>query len=491
MGSVQLNLVLYSAEVILLLTLLFSLVVSMLSKNRALTLFTALLGLGLAFIDACFLYQYMPQFYFTSQLSHDNFSLFFKLFFIVISAFTLLFAYESKEIDQSRFPEFILLTLSVTIGMSTLVASINLLALYLSLELVSIVSYALAGFRKENRFSNEASLKYLLYGAAASGTLLYGFSLLYGITGSLNLYSISAALGSAYMEPFALYAILLMILFGFGFKMSMVPFHMWAPDVYQGAPTPTAAFFTVAPKIAGIAIFIRFFFTVFSNQTTTPGQWDAIPYLNWPVLIAILSAATMTLGNLSALFQKNAKRMLAYSSIAHAGYMLMGIVVLNHSGLVAILFYAVLYALMNFGAFFVVGIVGNTYKNEDIENFKGLGWKSPLLAIPMAIFLFSLTGLPPLGGFIGKVYLFWALVEQDYYWLLIFAILNTVISLYYYAYIVKEMFLDRPQDKTQVHVSPLATGILVTLSVPLVILGIYWEPLYTYLSSSLRFIVTP
>src|SRR3989338_9177009 len=266
MGSVQLNLVLYSAEVILLLTLLFSLVVSMLSKNRGLTLFTALLGLGLAFIDACFLYQYMPQFYFTSQLSHDNFSLFFKLFFIVISAFTLLFAYESKEIDQSRFPEFILLTLSVTIGMSTLVASINLLALYLSLELVSIVSYALAGFRKENPASNEAAIKYLLYGAFASGTMLFGMSLLYGLTGSLNIYSINATLSTAFLDPLVLYSVLLMILFGFGFKISMAPFHMWAPDVYHGAPTPTAAFFTVAPKAAGFAVFIRFFYTVFANM---------------------------------------------------------------------------------------------------------------------------------------------------------------------------------------------------------------------------------
>jgi NADH-quinone oxidoreductase subunit N len=437
------------------------------------------------------LYQYQPQYYFASQVSHDHFSLFFKLFFIVATFFTLLFAYRSYEIAEDRLSEFILLTLAVTVGMSTLVASINMLTLYLSLELVSIVSYALAGFRKKNNFSNEAALKYLLYGAFASGTMLYGFSLLYGLTGTLNLYSINASLSSAYIDPVSLYAILFMILFGFGFKMSAVPFHMWAPDVYQGAPTPTAAFLTVAPKVAGFAVFIRFFFTVFSNNTGTPGQWDALPYLDWPMILAILSALTMTLGNLSALFQKNAKRMLAYSSIAHAGYMLMGLVVLNNTGLAAVLFYAVVYFLMNFGAFFVVGLVANTYKSEEISNFRGLGWKSPLIAISMAIFLFSLTGLPPFGGFIGKVYLIWALVEKEIYWLIIFAIINTVISLYYYAYIAREMFLEKPADDKVIALTPLSKATLLALVIPTIVLGLYWNPLITFISKSLQFVVIP
>lgn len=402
---------------------------------------------------------------------------------------TLIFSYDSHEIHPDRFGEFTLLLLAVTIGLSTLVAASHLLTLYLSLELVSITSYVLAGYRREHLLSNEAAFKYLLYGAFASGTLLYGLSLLYGTTGNLSFYSIHASLNSAYIDPFNLYAILFMIFVGFAFKMSAVPFHMWAPDVYQGSPTPVAAFFTVAPKIAGFAIFIRFFYLIFSNETVVPGQWEPLPYLNWASVLALLSAATMTLGNLSALFQKNAKRMLAYSSIAHAGYMMMGLVVLNQTGLSAILFYALVYVCMNLGAFFVVSVLSNHFQSEEISLFKGLGWHSPFLALCMTFFLFSLTGLPPLGGFIGKVYLFWALVSKELYWLLWVGILNTVISLYYYAYIVKEMFLERPSSKMSLQVPYVQQAILGMLAFALIVFGLYWEPFYIWIQSSLTFTI--
>jgi len=491
MGNIALNLALYSTEIILCLTLCFVAIIQMISKNKTLTFITALTGLAIAAFDVCTLYSYEPQFYFSSQMSHDTFSLFFKLLFIAVTFFTFLFGFKSYDLKEKRHAEFYLMTLAVTVGMCTLVSAINLLTLYLALELVSIISYALAGLRKENKASNEAAIKYLLYGALASGTLLWGLSMLYGLSGSLNLYSINATLSSSYVDPLSLYAILIMVLFGFGFKMVIVPFHMWAPDVYQGAPTPVAAFFTVAPKAAGFAFFIRFFYTVFANNSGLPGEWQPLAHLNWPLIISILSALTMTLGNLCALFQKNAKRMLAYSSIAHAGYMLMGIVVLNEQGIAAILFYTVVYFLMNFGAFFVVGLMANEYKDENISNFKGLGWKSPLLCIAMAIFLLSLTGIPPFGGFIGKVYLFAALVNGEVYWLLIVALINVVISLYYYAYIIREMFLQKPSTDNKVTLSPLQTTTLLLLAVPTIILGIYWEPLNVLIAKSVQFIIVP
>lgn len=489
MGAMGLNLALYSTEIILCLTLCFSLIIQMISRNSTLTFWTVIIGLGVAFFDVISLYGYAPQFYFDHHLSHDPFGLFFKLFFIVVTFFTFLFGYRSYEVAQDRLGEFYLMTLAITIGMCTLVSSVHFLTLYLSLELVSIVSYALSGFRKDHPPSNEAAIKYLLYGAMASGTMLWGISLLYGLSGSFHLHSIHATLSSSSIAPLPLYAIVTMLLFGFGFKMVIAPFHMWAPDVYQGAPTPITAFLTVASKAVGFAFFIRVFYTVFANNAGQPGEWMHIAHLNWPLILSILSAVTMTLGNLSALFQKDTKRMLAYSSIAHAGYLLMGLVVINEQGLTAVLFYFVVYFLMNFGAFFVAGMVGNTFKNENISNFRGLGWKSPFICIAMSIFLLSLTGIPPFGGFIGKVYLFSALVKAEVYGLLIIAIVNVVISLYYYAYLIREMFLEKPENDVRVVLSPLHTLTLLLLAVPTLILGIYWEPLFVYISSSIYFVV--
>lgn len=487
MSALSTDLILYSPEIIVSITLCFALIIQMISKNTTLTFITVLTGLFFSAYGTFRLYAFEPQPFFSNLLSHDPFSLFFKLLFILATLFTFLFSFRSYEIDEKRHSEFYLMTLAVLVGMMTLASSVNLLSLYLSLELVSIVSYALAGFRKEHPASNEAAIKYLLYGAMASGTMLFGLSLLYGLTGTLNLHLLKAGLASSYIDPLSLHAIFVMLLFGFGFKMAFVPFHMWAPDVYQGAPTPIAAFFTVAPKAAGFAIFIRFFYTVFASPVGNGSEWVWFSNLNWPLFLSILSALTMTVGNLSALFQKNAKRMLAYSSIAHAGYMMLGLVTLTPLGISAVLFYMVVYFFMNFGAFFVVGLIGNIFKDEKISHFKGLGWKSPLVAISMAIFLLSLTGIPPLGGFIGKVYLFSALVQKEIYWLLMVAILNTVISLYYYVYIIREMFFEKPENDVRILLSPLHALSLILLVVPTLALGIYWEPLMTWISKSLQF----
>jgi NADH-quinone oxidoreductase subunit N len=267
---------------------------------------------------------------------------------------------------------------------------------------------------------------------------------------------------------------------------------MWSPDVYQGAPTPFTAFLSVASNAAGIAIMIRFFFPGVS-QATPGGDWNFISGVEWPHVLLFVSMITMTVGNLCALNQRNLKRMLAYSGIAHAGYMLMGLAVLTNDGLRAILFYVVVYLIMNLGAFLVVVMIANATGDEDIENFRGLAWRGAVVpAVCLAIFLFSLTGLPPFAGFIGKFFLFAAVLKQGgaFVLLALVAIINSVISLYYYAKVVKTMFLDAP-DPSDVVVAPAATNLtlLIPLTVLTVVLGVYFSPLAQYTSQSLRFFV--
>ncbi|MGH7455121.1 MAG: NADH-quinone oxidoreductase subunit N, partial [bacterium] len=274
------------------------------------------------------------------------------------------------------------------------------------------------------------------------------------------------------------------------YKIAAVPFHFWAPDVYEGAPTPVTAFLSVGPKAAGFALLIRFFNT--GLATTTDGaSWNAVAGINWPQLLAVISAATMTLGNLIAIKQNNIKRLLAYSSIAHAGYSLMGAVLLTREGIYATMFYLVAYYLMNLGAFLVVIICQELIKSERIEDYRGLGFRAPVVAAAMTVFLFSLTGLPVTVGFVGKFYLLAALVRggEQYIWLAIVAVINTVVSLFYYARIFKAMYLETPDDValTRLPVSATAIILLAVLVVPTVLLGAFWGPLFDLAESSVKF----
>jgi NADH-quinone oxidoreductase subunit N len=279
---------------------------------------------------------------------------------------------------------------------------------------------------------------------------------------------------------------------GFGYKIVFVPFHMWSPDVYQGAPTPFTAFLSVASNAAGIAIMIRFFFPGVSRMVSG-GDWSFVSGVEWPHVLLFLSMISMTVGNLCALNQRNLKRMLAYSGIAHAGYMMMGLAVLNNDGLSAILFYVVVYLIMNLGAFLVVGMIANVTGEEDIEAYRGLAWRGAVVpAVCMTIFLFSLTGVPPFAGFVGKFFLFSAVLKEGgaFALLALVAAINSVISLYYYAKIIKTMFLDmpNPEDKT-VSVAVYDFTLLIPLTVLTVIFGIYFSPLVQYTSKSLSFFV--
>jgi NADH-quinone oxidoreductase subunit N len=437
----------------------------------------------------------------SAMLFPDRMGAFLKALFALSTFFLILLSLRSREARLMPAGEYYAFLLAAALGCCLLATSRNLLMLYLSMEIVSYSSYLLAGFLRRDLRSNEAALKYVLYGAVASGCMLFGISTLYGMAGSLDLLALGSALGegrpaAALAVPFGMIAV------GFGFKISAAPFHQWAPDVYEGAPTPVTAFLSVAPKIAGMAALGRVAYLGLSAVPAagygTAGGALAVA-LSWPAALGVLSALTMTVGNLCALFQTNAKRMLAYSSIAHAGYMLMGLAAAGASGegLQAVLFYAAVYAVMNLGAFGVVMAFSQVTGSEDLKAWRGLGWRHPVLGACMVVFLLSLTGLPPFAGFIGKFFLFKAALaaasgsvalpggqEAATHWLyglILLGLLNSVVSLYYYIAIPKALFIARreepgPDPGSAGWLQPLTVGILAAGTL---LLGICWGSLAT------------
>ncbi len=422
---------------------------------------------------------------FDGMVALDGFAVFFKALTALVTIVVVFLSMESRELADRSQAEYYVFLLSVLLGMFLLSSSTDIVMLYLSLELVSIPSYLLAGYIKKREGSIEAATKYVVYGATASGVMIYGFSLLYGMAGTTQIGEIGRVLANGGGTT-AMYLAAMMVAVGFGYKIAAVPFHMWSPDVYEGAPTPITAFLSVGPKAAGFAVLVRFFYTVFAVPDVAAGAWKLSGGVDWTLLFAVLSAVTMSVGNLVAIKQNNVKRLLAYSSIAHAGYMLMGFVLLSPAGLKAILFYLVVYLFMNLGAFYVVILVANGTRSEDIADYSGLGNRAPFIAISLAIFLFSLTGIPPFSGFIGKVYLFAEVINKGVYWLAVVAALNSVVSLYYYARIVKVMFLEEPKDKSGIAVSPVPRAVLCLLAIPTLLLGIYWEPVIRMAENSVR-----
>jgi NADH-quinone oxidoreductase subunit N len=418
----------------------------------------------------------------------DNFAIFFKVVLALSAVGAVWMSLGSNEVKGPNQGEYYGILLGSTLGMFFMASAANLLMAYLALEFVSLTSYVLTGYLRHNRRSGEAALKYLIYGGVASGTMIYGMSWIFGLTGSMDYAEINAVLMQGDPNRLALLIALVLVFAGFGYKIAAVPFHMWAPDVYHGAPIPITAFLAVGSKAAGFALLMRFFYPALS-RAGDGGTWHTLAGVDWPQLMLVISMITMTLGNLAALNQQNVKRLLAYSSIAHAGYTLMGFVVLSDEGLRAMLFYLVVYYLMNLGAFLVVMVVANNTGREDLEGFRGLAWRGGALpAIAMAIFLFSLTGLPPLAGFIGKFYLFYAVVKEQFYYLAVVGILNSVVSLYYYARIVKTMFLDLPLGtEGEVTLDSHNGSLLAALSVLTVVLGVYWTPVIEFANRSTHF----
>ncbi|MGH7816873.1 MAG: NADH-quinone oxidoreductase subunit N [Candidatus Binatia bacterium] len=486
------SLTFFLPEIILSVTILVLIVLDLIAQDKRGLALIALVGCAAALIATFDLYSAQPGWLFHRMIVLDKFSLFFKVFALAATVLCIWMSLGSNEIKQVHQGEYYTLLLTCALGMFFMASSSNLLMAYLSLELVSLTSYVLTGFLPRNRRSSEAALKYLIYGGVASGTMIYGMSWIFGMTGSLDYAAIQTALGANVYNKAALFMAFVFIMAGFGYKIVFVPFHMWSPDVYQGAPTPFTAFLSVASNAAGLAIMIRFFFPGVSRMVPD-GDWAILSGVEWPQVLLFLSMITMTVGNLCALNQRNLKRMLAYSGIAHAGYMMMGLAILTNEGLSAVLFYIVVYLIMNLGAFLVVGMIANVTGDEDIEDYRGLAWRGAIVpAVCLTVFLFSLTGLPPFAGFIGKFFLFSAVVKQGgaFAALAVVAALNSVVSLYYYAKIVKTMFLDfpNPEDKS-ISIAANDFSLMIPLTLLTVIFGIYFTPLVQYTNQSLSFFV--
>ena len=399
---------------------------------------------------------------FNNMLAVDNFALFFKLLFLGIAALVILAStdYVSKF---ARFQgEYYALVLLATLGMMLMAATAELISIYIALELTSISLYILVGFLKDSK-SSEASLKYLLLGAVASAVLLFGMALVFGFTGKTQLGEIAQVIQamspqSVLASPGLILGIVLLVA-GFGFKIAAVPFHMWVPDVYEGAPTPITAYLSVASKAAGFAIILRVFYSAFGLP-----QWLS---LDWGLIFAVLSAIGMTLGNVVAIPQTNIKRMLGYSSIAQAGYLMVGLAAVGFSpaadivGRSSLLFFLAAYAVTNLGAFIAIIAISNKLNSDLIEDYSGMGKRAPLLALALTLCLISLTGIPPAAGFMAKFYIFSGAVQQGLLWLVIIAVINSVISAYYYLRVVKVMWLGEPASVEKV---PSSGALRVALS---------------------------
>ena len=394
---------------------------------------------------------------FNGSVFQDNFAIFFKGIFLVGAGLTVLISDQYMEREECNQGELYPLILLATVGMMLMASGIDLMTIFLGLELLSICLYVLAGFNRANVKSNEAGLKYFLLGAFSTGFLLYGMALTYGATGTTKIDKIAlfvAQNGNVATSPMLVVGMLLMAV-GFSFKIAAAPFHMWTPDVYEGAPTPMTAFMSAAPKAAGFAAFLRVFFIALPAMSA-----------DWRPLLWVLAVLTMTIGNIIALSQDNIKRMLAYSSIAHAGYALVGFTAANAEGVGGILFYMLSYAFMNMGAFAIIILVGKKgEQNCNVSDYAGFGVKHPVLALAMSVFLFSLAGMPPTAGFIGKFYLFSGAIKAGYLWLAIIGVLNSAASVYYYLRVMVFMYMKDPVEEFDwLRVTP-PIGLAVALSV--------------------------
>lgn len=392
----------------------------------------------------------------------DSFNLFFKRLFLIAAILTVLV---SKEHLVSKQGEFYTLIVSALLGMMIMVSSGELITIYIGLELMTISFCVLIAYRGDEK-SKEASLKYIILGAMSSAIFLYGLSLIYGITQTTVIKEIAVLLGAGHAVPLEILGMIFLTA-GFAFKIAIVPFHMWAPDIYEGAPASITLFLAVASKTAGLAVLLRLFMN---------GMISISSY--WVELITVLSVLTLILGNLAAIPQTNIKRMLAYSSIAQAGYLLLGIIANSSIGVASILLYSLFYLFANIGAFGVVIAVSKATNSNEIKDYSYLAQKSPFLATVMLISLLSLAGIPPLAGFIGKFYLFLAIIEKGQLWLAFLSIGMSVVSVYYYLRVVKVMYFgEGPQKSEQIVVSK-GTKLALTISmIVLVGLGIYPNPL--------------
>jgi NADH-quinone oxidoreductase subunit N len=459
------------------------------------TAYFALVSTGLAAASLVSLYyvngDLFPLDGFYGMLRIDGFAILFKAIFLIGAALTIAISVRYLDVEGEQHGEYYALILFATVGMMFLACGFDLISLYISLELMALTFYVLVAFTKREKRSNEAAMKYFLLGAFSSGILLYGMSLLYGVAGSTNLGEIGRVIGlsiqpsvnelgvmtgSIPLRPIILLGVIALAA-GLFFKISAVPFHMWAPDAYEGAPTPVTAFLSTGSKAASFALYLRIFTEALGPLRGTT--------LDWAPLVGLVAAVTILVGNWAAVTQENSKRLLAYSSISNAGYILLGLVAGNAYGYTGIVIYLLVYTLMNIGAFGIIislrrrGIIG-----DNVNDMAGLAQKAPGMAAMMAIFMLSLGGLPATGGFIGKYFLFGGLLErgrlenkQWYYWLAGWAILNTVVSFYYYVRFIRVMYLgERVADDRPLALSLSLRVALVASLIGVIVIGVYPQP---------------
>ena len=482
-------------ELLLTLVILFAIIYDLLidSSESGKVGWVLVFGLVLVAIAIWFQDSSKVTTLFTDAVVLDPFSTFFKLLIILATIFVSVVSLYSNELRDYRKGEYFYLLGIITFGLFMMVSSIDLIMVYVSIEIVSIMSFVLAGYLKKNTRSNEAALKYVVYGAFSSGIMLFGLSYIYGLTGSTNFFQIQQTLAASGSESnSAILMAVVMILAGFGYKVSAVPFHFWTPDVYEGSPTTITAYLSIAPKAGAFAMMIRFFNQVLADGGAMSGLgFISTTDLPWASLISLLAVLTMTVGNVVAIQQDNIKRMLAYSSVAHAGYMLLAMPVMSGDSIYAIMVYLVMYLFMNLGAFFVVITIKNKTNGETFDDYKGLGWEMPIVGITMTLFMVSLTGLPPTAGFIGKFYIFASLIQGggSFYWLVVIGGVNSVVSLYYYLRVVKVMYFDGDRKDSLVSPPKVLTGMLLATAVPTMVLGIYWVPIAKWIKESLVFFI--
>ena len=449
---IEINWQLLMPELVIALTLIIVLVFDLFdSISKTVLGWMTIVGAGIALWVSIQMHQagtVDTQFY--EMFKVDSFSLFFNIIFLVSTILVVLISMSYLDRGDRKQGPYYLLILLATLGMMLMAAGNELIIVFLGLELMSLSLYVLAGYFRESPASSEAGMKYLLLGAFASAFFLYGIALIYGGAGTTSVPAIAEAITAENKSPLLLAGMFLLVV-GFGFKVAIVPFHQWAPDVYEGAPTTIAAFISAGPKAAGFAAFLRIFMEALPNLQ---GEWSGV--------LILLAMLTMTVGNVIAIAQTNIKRMLAYSSIAHAGYVLIGLTAANDDGISSAMFYLLIYCVMNIGAFGAV-ILAKTEDGESlmISDYAGLGTRKPLLAIFMSVMLLSLAGFPPTAGFFGKFYIFKSAVGAGHIWLVIIGAINTAISAFYYLRVVVTMYMREPEEELEF--SPYASTLVVGL----------------------------
>jgi len=420
--------------------------------------------------------------FFSGMFCLDHFAIFFKALFLLAATLAVLLSLHYLKDNDYRPGEYHALVLFATTGMMVMASGLNLATIYVGLELMAMSTYVLAGYFRREVKSHEAAAKYLILGALSSGILLYGLSLLYGATGTLDLAALARSLHEGKPAATAVLGMAL-VACGFLFKVSAVPFHVWTPDVYEGAPTPITAFLSVGPKAAAFAMFLRVFLG---------GFWPLGEQWQW--LIGGAAALTVVWGNIAALTQDNVKRMLAYSSIAHAGYALLGLLAQSPAGVRSVLFYMLVYTVTNLGAFaFVVLLESRGYAGETIQDYAGLAGKHPVAAFGMLVFMLSLGGIPPTAGFMGKLYLFAAAVQAGYVWLVVLAVLMSAVSLYYYFRIVLQMYLRDGADAQPAALvaAPWVERVIWICAIAVLVIGLAPSPFLSAVRTTVTLLSLP